>query len=95
MTQEERKTVIRANVADAAHAVLDHLDGIEEAVIMTHGTDGKITCLAGSEIGTTVLAMIAIFKALDAAPSDQSRAQLGISIAQHIMRHIQKGATND
>ena len=95
MTQEERKTVIRANVADAAHAVLDHLDGIEEAVIMTHGTDGKIVCLAGSEIGTTGLAMIAIFKALDAAPSDQSRAQLGISIVQHIMRHIQKGATND
>lgn len=95
MTQEERKTVIRANVADAARAVLDHLDGIEEAVIMTHGTDGTITCLAGSEIGTIGLAMIAIFKALDAEPNDQSCAQLGISIAQNIMRHIQKGATND
>lgn len=95
MTQEERKTVIRANVADAAHAVLDHLDGIEEAVIMTHGTDGKITCLAGSEIGTTALATIAIFNALDAAPTDQIRAQLGLSIVQNIMRHIQKGATND
>lgn len=95
MTQEERKTAIRRNVADAAHAVLDHLDGIEEAVIMTHGTDGTITCLAGSEVGTTELAMIAIFKALDAAPTDQIRAQLGLSIVQHIMEHIQKGAAND
>ena len=60
MTQEERKTAIRRSVADAAHAVLDHIDNIEEAVIMTHGTDGKITCLAGSEVGTTGLAMIAI-----------------------------------
>ena len=95
MTQEERKTAIRRNVEDTAHAVLDHLTGIEEAVIMTRGTDGTITCIAGSEIGTTALATIAIFKALDAAPSDQIRAQLGLSIVQNIMRHIQKGATND
>lgn len=95
MTKEERKTAIRANVSDAARAVLDHLDGIEEAVIMTHGADGKISCLAGSEVGTTGLAMIAIFKALDAAPTDQIRAQLGLSIVQNIMSHIQKGVTND
>ncbi|MBR0340776.1 MAG: hypothetical protein IJH64_00725 [Oscillospiraceae bacterium] len=95
MTQEERKTAIRANVADAAHAVLDHLDNIEEAVIMTHGTDGNIACIAGSGIGTTGLAMIAIFKALDAAPTDQIRAQLGLSIVQNIMSHIQKGAANE
>lgn len=95
MTQEERKTAIRRNVSDAAHAVLDNIDDIEEAVIMTHGSDGTITCLVGSEVGTTGLAMIAIFKTLDAAPTDQIRAQLGLSIVQNIMSHIQKGVTND
>jgi len=92
MTTQERQTIIRRNAKGAAEAILANLDTLEDAVILTtHGKAGTIKCLAGTEIGTIGLSLIAIFDTLDAAPDEQTRAQLGMSTIQHIMNHLQNG----